>query len=133
MSQKTRILLSSIFFVILVYLIIIWVNNLLEPEDYTLGEKISLGYFITLLSIPLGYLLGKGRSRKTQFIIWGIAILIPISSPLSYSIGFSYAVYSGNGFAALLMLYVFPIFSFIGTILLLIGIFKRRSNDTALN
>ncbi|MFA1822341.1 hypothetical protein ACDX78_19625 [Virgibacillus oceani] len=90
-----------------------------------MGTKIYLGYLITLLSVPIAYLLSVGKINKKKCKIWGIAIMLPISAPLAYSIGFSYAIFIGDGFAALLMLFVFPILFIIGLILLLVGIFKK--------
>ncbi|WP_231495857.1 hypothetical protein [Paucisalibacillus sp. EB02] len=130
MSKNTRVAISIILFIPLAFLIINWLRNLLEPSSFTLDAKIYLGYLITLLSVAIAYLLSVGKVKKRKYQIWGVAIMLVISAPLAYSIGLNYAIYEGSGFAALLMLYVFPFLFLTGLILLLIGIFKKDKGRT---
>ena len=125
MSKNIRIIITITLLIPWLILIINWVGNLIDPGNFTIEAKIYYGYLITLLSISLAALLSVGRGNKRKYQIWGIAIMLPIAAPLAYSIGFNYAIYVGDGFAALLMLGVFPFLFMIGLILLLIGIFKR--------
>ncbi|MBP2080146.1 hypothetical protein [Oceanobacillus polygoni] len=124
-SKNKRITVSIILFIPLVFLIITWLRNIVDPSSFTLGAKIYLGYLITLFSVSTACLLSVGKIKKRKYQIWGITIMLPISAPLAYSIGFNYAIYTGDGFAALLMLYVFPFLFTTGLIILLIGIFKK--------
>ena len=125
MSKNIRVAISIFLFIPLVFLIINWIRNLIDPSSFTLEAKMYLGYFITLLSVAIAYLFSVGKDKKRKCQIWGVAIILVISAPLSYSIGFSYAILEESGFAALLMLYVFPFLFLTGVILLLIGIVKK--------
>jgi hypothetical protein len=125
MSKNIRVVISIILFIPLVFLIINWIRNLIDPSSVTLEAKMYLGYFITLISVAIASLFSVDRDKKRKYQIWGVAIILVISAPLSYSIGFSYAILEGSGFAALLMIYVFPFLFLTGVILLLIGIFKK--------
>lgn len=84
---------------------------------------------IAILGSAVAYQLSKGRSQKRKYIIWGITTMIAIAPFLSFSIGLIYANIVRNGWAALIMWYLFPLIFLIGFIMLLVGIFKRKSNE----
>ncbi|MBO1002197.1 hypothetical protein IPU62_05740 [Pseudogracilibacillus auburnensis] len=89
-------------------------------------SPLYLGYLITFASAPIAYLLGMDKSKKNKYRVWGIAIMFPISLPLSYSIGITYSFIVRTPWGTLLMLYIFPLVFIVGVILLLVGIFKKE-------
>ncbi|MCM3742153.1 hypothetical protein M3210_18120 [Oceanobacillus luteolus] len=124
MSKYKRIILI-ILFIPLVILVIAWIMNLFYPSSFTIAAKIYLGYLITLLSVSIACLLSVGKVEKRKYQLWGITIMLLISAPLAFSIGFTVAIIERDGFAALIMLFIFPILFIIGLILLLVGVFKK--------
>ncbi|WP_232819633.1 hypothetical protein [Exiguobacterium sp. TNDT2] len=74
----------------------------------------------------MAYWFSTGESRKTKFKTWGIALMLPISPALAFSIGLSYAISVENAWAGLIMWLIFPFIFFIGLTLLLLGIFKKE-------
>ncbi|MFC3039212.1 hypothetical protein ACFOGI_02985 [Virgibacillus xinjiangensis] len=87
---------------------------------------IVIGYAIALLGAVAAFQLSKGKSKKRKYIVWGTALIVPISQALSFAVGLSYAFMVENGWAALIMWYIFPILFLIGLVMLLVGIFKRE-------
>lgn len=86
---------------------------------------IAIGYLIAGLGAFVGYWLSTGEARNTKLKIWGIALMIPISPALAFSIGLSYAISVQNGWAALIMWFIFPVIFLSGLALLLVGLFKK--------
>lgn len=133
MNQKLRIILLSVLFIILLLFIVLWLRIavfIIFP-DSSFGKQdilispLYLGYFITLLTVGIVYLLSMQKSNKIKYRVWGIAIMVPISLPLAYSIGITYAYIEGNPWATSILIVVFPVIFIIGLIILLIGIFKK--------
>ncbi|WML44843.1 hypothetical protein [Neobacillus sp. PS3-40] len=91
---------------------------------------IIIALAIAIIGSAVAYKLCKGKSKKRKYIIWGIATMIAIAPFLSFSIGLTYAIIVGNGWAALIMWYLFPIIFIIGLIMLLVGIFKKERTTT---
>lgn len=87
---------------------------------------IAVGYGMALLGAVLAYLLSKDKPNKRKYKVWGIALMLPISPSLAFAIGLTYAVIEKSGWAALIMVYIFPILFISGLILLLVGIFKKE-------
>ncbi|TMN23046.1 hypothetical protein [Lentibacillus cibarius] len=87
---------------------------------------IAVGYAVALLGTVIAYLLSEGKPKKTKYKVWGIALMLPISPALAFSIGLTYAVIVKNGWAALMMWYIFPLIFIIGLIMLLVGIFSKE-------
>ena len=88
---------------------------------------IAIGYLIAALGAFVAYWFSTGEARNTKLRIWGIAlIMIPISPALAFSIGLSYAISVQNGWAGLIMWFIFPILFLSGLALLLIGLFKKE-------
>ncbi|MFU1996835.1 hypothetical protein [Priestia megaterium] len=85
-----------------------------------------IGYGIAIIGAMIAYQLSKGKTKKRQYIVWGITIILAISPFLSFAIGLTYAFIKEDGWAALIMWYIFPIIFVIGLIVLLIGIFKKK-------
>ncbi|MFD2629948.1 hypothetical protein [Oceanobacillus kapialis] len=134
MSKNVYDVLISVLVISLVYFTIAWVrffifvvdnDHWLAQEDFYLSP-ITLGYVITLLTVILASLLSKGKSNKTKYKIWGTLLIIPISFPLAYSIGMSYARIEEKPWGALLMLFVFPIILLIGLVLFFVGVFMKE-------
>ncbi|MCY9007362.1 hypothetical protein [Peribacillus frigoritolerans] len=86
----------------------------------------AVGYGIAFIGALVAYQLSKGKSKKRKHIVWGIALMLAISPFLSFAVGLTYAFIAGNGWAALIMWYLFPIGFIIGLIMLLVGIFKKK-------
>lgn len=86
----------------------------------------AVGYGIAFIGALVAYQLSKGKSKKRKHIVWGIALMLAISPFLSFAVGQTYAFIVGNGWAALIMWYLFPIGFIIGLIMLLVGIFKKK-------
>ncbi|WP_019376143.1 hypothetical protein [Virgibacillus halodenitrificans] len=89
---------------------------------------IAVGYVIALIGAVIAYQLSEGKPKKRKYKVWGIALMLPISPALAFSIGLSYAVIVENGWAALIMWYIFPIIFIIGLIMLLVGIFNKEES-----
>ncbi|MGG0655340.1 hypothetical protein [Rummeliibacillus pycnus] len=85
---------------------------------------------VTILGSAAAYLLSKDKSKKRKYIIWGITTMIAIAPFLSFSIGLTYAIIVRNGWAALIMVYLFPVIFIIGLIMLLVGIFKEKGTES---
>ncbi|WP_214774478.1 hypothetical protein [Exiguobacterium sp. s37] len=86
---------------------------------------IAIGYLIVALGAFVAYWFSTGEARNTKLKIWGIALMIPISPALAFSIGLSYAISVQNGWAALIMWFIFPVIFLSGLALLLVGLFKK--------
>lgn len=135
MNKKVRIVILSVLTISLMILVIPWLRFLVfivYPDSFfaernIIISPIILGYLITLLTILIAYLLTRGMPKKRKYKVWGIAIILPISIPLAYSIGKTYAVILGNPWASLLMFYAFPVIFLIGLIMLLVGVFKKET------
>ncbi len=87
---------------------------------------IAVGYIIAGIGAFVAYWFSTGESRKSKLKIWGIALMLPISPALAFSIGLSYAISVQNGWAGLIMWLIFPFIFFIGLTLLLVGIFTKE-------
>ncbi|MEH7306069.1 hypothetical protein [Neobacillus drentensis] len=85
---------------------------------------------IAILGSIVAYQLSKGKSKKRKYIVWGITSMVAIAPFLSFSIGLTYAIIVRNGWAAMIMLYLFPIIFILGLIMLLVGIFKKKGTET---
>ncbi|WP_239984630.1 hypothetical protein [Lentibacillus sediminis] len=133
MNKKLRIVILAVLFILLFLFVVPWLrfaafiiipNNSFGEQDIMISP-LYLGYLITLLTVPIAYLLSMDKSNKSRYKVWGIAIMLPISLPLAYSIGITYSFIVGNPWATILTLYVFPVIFIIGLIILLVGIFKK--------
>ena len=87
---------------------------------------IAIGYLIATLGAFVAYWFSTGEARNTKLKIWGIALMIPISPALAFSIGLSHAISVQNGWAALIMWFIFPVIFLSGLALLLVGLFKKE-------
>lgn len=90
---------------------------------------IAIGYIIACIGAFVAYWFSTGESRKRKYKIWGIALMLPISPALAFSMGLSYAISVENGWAGLIMWLIFPIIFLIGLTLLLVGIFKKEKDN----
>lgn len=123
-----------ILFTLVILFVVTWLisDSLVFSSDISFAQRVImtaplyLGYLITLVSIGTSYLYGIGKTNKSKYKIWGIAIMLPISFPLAYSIATTYTIIIENPFALLLILYVFPILFALGLILLSVGTFKKN-------
>jgi cytochrome bd-type quinol oxidase subunit 2 len=84
---------------------------------------------IAILGSALAYHFSEGKSKKRKYIIWGITTMVAIAPFLSFSIGLTYAMIVKNGWAALIMWYLFPLIFIIGLIMLMVGIFKKKETE----
>lgn len=133
MKKNLRIIILSVLFILLIFFAVSWLRFaafIISSDSFFAKQDIMisplyLGYIITLISVPIAYLLSTGKSKKGKYMIWGIALMLPISLPLAYSIGITYSLIVGNPWATMLLLYVFPIIFIIGLIIFLVGIFYR--------
>ncbi|MEE3897374.1 hypothetical protein [Priestia megaterium] len=85
-----------------------------------------VGYGVAIIGAMIAYQLSNGKTKKRKYIVWGIALMLAIAPFLSFAVGLTYAVIAKNGWAALIMWYIFPVIFVIGLIVLLIGIFKKE-------
>ena|SRR5690625_437858 len=133
MNKKLKVVLLCTLFILLLFFVVPWLRFaafIISSEGPVAKQDIMisplyLGYLITLISLPIAYLLSMGRSKKSKYRIWGIAIMLLISLPLAYSIGITYSLIVENPWATMLLLYVFPVIFIVGLILLLVGVFKK--------
>ena len=72
-----------------------------------------IGFIILLMSL-------KGKSAKRKFIITGI-VLMATSPFVAFGIGISYGIWVGDGFASLIMVYIFPGLFITGLLVLMMG------------
>lgn len=134
MNKRLRIVILTILFILLIFFVVPWLrfavfiissDSSFAKQDIIISP-LYLGYLITLLSITIAYLLGIGKSKKSKYKMWGVAIMLPISLPLAYSVGITYSLIVANPWATMLLLYVFPVIFIVGLILLLVGVFKQN-------
>lgn len=79
-----------------------------------------------MLFVPQrGYQLSEDKSEKRKYKVWDIALMLPISPALAFSLGLTYAVLTKSGWSALIMWFIFPVIFIIGLVMLLVGIFKK--------
>ncbi len=96
MNQTVKKILLSILFVLLLIFLVPWLRiaaflfGFGEPEIWI--SPLYLGYIITCISLPIAFLLASGKSKKVKYKIWGTILIIPISLPLAYSMGLTYAI-----------------------------------------
>lgn len=90
----------------------------------TMAIAVALG--IVVLGVALAIHFTRGTSKKRKYIVWGIALMVAIAPFLSFAIGLLYAIIMRNGWAALIMWYLFPILFLIGVIMLIVGIFIKK-------
>lgn len=92
----------------------------------------AMGVAIVILSLAMlvAFQLGKGKSKKRKYIVWGIATMVAIAPFLSWLIGITYGISVGSGFAAMgIMVMMFAFLFLIGLISLLIGIFRKETTE----
>lgn len=87
---------------------------------------IVIGYVIAFLGILYAFIISEDKPKNKKYKVWGIALMVPISPALSFSVGLTYAFIVKNGWAGMLMFLIFPLIFIIGLILLLVGIFKKE-------
>lgn len=92
---------------------------------------IVIGYGIAFIGAVTAFLLSVDRPKNNKYKIWGLALMVPISPALAFAIGRTYALIVENGWAALIMWYIFPVIFIIGLVLLLVGIFKKEETELA--
>jgi len=90
---------------------------------------ILIALFIAFIGAALAHLFSKEKSKKRKYIVWGIANLLAIGPFLSFAIGLTYAIIEKDGWAAMLMWVLYPIFVVIGLIQVIIGIFMKKSSQ----
>lgn len=90
---------------------------------------IIIGYVIAFIGALVAFLLSADKPKNKKYKMWGIALMIPISPALAFAIGRTYAIIVENGWAALIMWYIFPIIFIIGLVMLLVGIFKKEETE----
>ncbi|WP_337969840.1 hypothetical protein [Virgibacillus salexigens] len=88
-----------------------------------------VGYGVACIAAMIAYLLSRDKSRNSKYKIWGIALMVPISESLSFAIGLTYATIVKNGWAGLIMWYIFPIIFIIGLMMLTVGILKKEKAE----
>lgn len=135
MNKKTRIIVLSILFIPFVWLYTGWLRNKIYQFDFDRGLEeplpfdlppVTLGVFITLLGMMIALLMSIGKTKKDNYKIWGISIII-LSIPLTDALGFWYMLLSENHFAYLIVLFVSPFFLLIGICILLLGFVRESS------
>lgn len=87
---------------------------------------ILVGLVITIVGLVIAFQLSNGKSIKRKYVVWGITIMVAIAPFLSFSIGLTYAMMVKDGWSAMIMWVLFPLFFIVGLILLLTGIFKKK-------
>jgi len=135
LNKKLRIIILSILFILLIIFLVPWLRFAIFiyfPRSFFGKQDIMipplyLGYLITITTVVMAYLICIGKSIKSKYKVWGIAIMVPISLPFAYSIGITYAYIERNPWATTLMFIVFPVIFIIGLIILLVGIFKKKN------
>ncbi|MRH43644.1 hypothetical protein GH741_13280 [Aquibacillus halophilus] len=90
---------------------------------------IFLGLAIAILGSVVALQLSNGKPKRKKYIIWGITTMVAIAPFLSFSIGLTYAIIVENAWAGLIMWYLFPILFIVGLIILLTGVFKKKTID----
>ncbi|WP_050180650.1 hypothetical protein [Domibacillus robiginosus] len=91
---------------------------------------IGVALAISILGSIVAYQLSIGKSKKRKLITWGVTTMIVIAPFLSFAIGLTVAFIVQNGWAALLMLYLFPIIFLVGLVMVLAAVFKEKERET---
>lgn len=134
MNKNLKMILLCILFILLIFFIVPWLRfaSFIIGDDHAFAKQdimispLYLGYVITLISLPIAYLFSIGKSNKSKYRTWGTFIMLPISLPLAYSMGLTYAIIEGNPWATMIMLIIFPLIFLVGLVLLLVGVFKKN-------
>ncbi|UOQ44889.1 hypothetical protein MUN89_02740 [Halobacillus salinarum] len=87
---------------------------------------IFIGYVIALIGAIAAFLLSVEKTKNKKYKVWGIALMVPISPSLAFSIGITYSFIVEDPWAALIMWYIFPFLFIIGLVMLMVGIFKKE-------
>lgn len=88
--------------------------------------KIMVYYGIVMLGAIFAYVLSKGKTKKRKWIVWGATLMFVISPFFSFAVGRTYAVIVNNGWAAMIMVYIFPVIFVFGLFILLVGFFEKE-------
>lgn len=62
-----------------------------------------VGYGIAIIGALIAYQLSRGKTKKRQYIVLEITLMLAISPFLSFALGLTYAAITENGWAALIM------------------------------
>ncbi|WP_144838650.1 hypothetical protein [Metaplanococcus flavidus] len=91
---------------------------------------IVIGYVIAFTGAFAAFLLSINKPKNKKYKVWGIALMIPISPAFAFATGRTYAILTENGWAALVMWYIFPFIFIVGLVMLLVGIFNKEETET---
>lgn len=81
-----------------------------------------------ILALIVAYKLSHGKSKKKKYITWGITTMLAIAPLFSWVVSILYGINEGDGFAAAsLMMLMFPLLFLVGLVILLMGIFLKKS------
>ena len=83
---------------------------------------------IILAGLAAALFYSNEKTKKRKYIIWGITLMVVVAPFLSFLIGLTYAFIVKNGWAGLVMWYIFPLIFIIGLVLLLIGVLKKENS-----
>lgn len=93
-----------------------------------------MAFVIALLIVLVGLIAGfqlttEGRSKKGNYIVWGIITMIAFAPFLSFVIGVLYGIVVKNSWATSIMLFLSPLIFVIGVIILILGIYKKDEKE----
>ncbi|WP_374965263.1 hypothetical protein [Lysinibacillus sp. RS5] len=88
-----------------------------------------IALIIALVGLIAAFQLSEEKTEKGKYIIWGTITMIAFAPSLSFLIGVTYAMTVRNGWAASIMMFLFPMIFVIGLIILLLGIYKKHEED----
>ncbi len=84
---------------------------------------------ILIIALAIAYKIGKGRSKKSKYIVWGITTMLAIAPLLSWSLGMIYGISVGSGWAvAGVLMILLPIIFLVGLITLIVGLVRKNGN-----
>lgn len=92
----------------------------------------ALGVTVSLIIVFMISAICRGKPVKEILIIWGLTMMIVLAPFLSWSIGILFGISQGDGFAGAALMIIMSICLFLfGLILLLAGVFRKKSSDIA--
>lgn len=91
---------------------------------------VALGVIVTLIIVCMVYAICREKPIKEKLIIWGLTMMLVLAPFLSVPIGILVGISQGDGIAgAALMIIMFICLFLFGLILLLAGVFRKKSHD----
>ena len=92
---------------------------------------IVVATIILTVALTIAYQLGKSKSKKRKYIVWGVITMFAIAPLLSWLISMIYASIEGTGWAGFALISIMlPTLFLSGLVILLVGVFRKKDTET---